>query len=144
MRAPALSDDGSVGQDALRPSGRDQCQDKKASKPRGRSLSGAIDRFKAAWQGLIGWFKAHVTSLPSIELPARAKDLHGGEATSAASHGATGSWDRSNLAPAASTTTAKVGGESIVRAEQGSEAKEESVNPFVPLVQDRGTVLRRP
>lgn len=50
----------------------------RADKPRGSSPSGAIDRVEATWRGLIGWFRARVTSLPSIELPARAKGRLGG------------------------------------------------------------------
>jgi len=103
-----------------------------------------IDLIKAAWQAPIGCFKAQATSLPSIELPARAKNLVEGEAAPTASHGATGSSGPSSPAPAGSSTTAKLGGEIIVRAERGTDAKIQSVNLPMPLVQDRGTVIERP
>lgn len=111
----------------------------------GGALSGAIARVKAAWQGLIDWFKSHVPSLPTIELPAWARDLVGGGGTGpAVSHGASGTWSGSGFAPASAGGTTTVGGEIIVRAEQGTQARVQSDSPSVPLVQDRGAVLGRP
>ncbi|MEP9350566.1 phage tail tape measure protein [Xanthobacter sp. KR7-225] len=124
-------------------------------------LGAAIDGLKRAWQGLIDWLADHVPSLPEIRLPeVRLPDWagrmlgDGAPAPAPASGGASGAWSPPDGAPAAgasgawsppaSAATTKVGGEIIVRAEPGTQARVQSQSTDVPLVQDRGPVLARP
>lgn len=114
------------------------------------AFTGAINGIKAAWQGLIDWFKSHVPSF-DIQMPDWVKRLYGGQmatlpAVDAPANPAgdgTG-WSAPGFAPPAAAGTTKVGGEIVVRAEPGTEAKVQSDNPSVPMVQDRGLVLGRP
>ncbi|ABS69708.1 phage tail tape measure protein, TP901 family [Xanthobacter versatilis] len=115
------------------------------------AFTGAINGIKAAWQGLIDWFKSHVPSF-DIQMPDWVKRLYGGQMATLPAVDApvnpmgdgTG-WSAPGFAaPTAAAGTTKVGGEIIVRAEPGTEARVQSDNPAVPMVQDRGLVLGRP
>lgn len=114
------------------------------------ALSGAIAGIKSIWQDFTKWVTDHVPSF-DIQMPDVVKRLFGGQMatlpavdapTTPAGDG-TG-WTAPGFAPPASAGTTKVGGEIVVRAEPGTEAKVQSDNPAVPMVQDRGLVLGRP
>lgn len=107
----------------------------------GGVFTSAVDGIKRIWQGMLDFIQ-----LPDVSgFLSRNFGFGGGPAPAAAgSSGATGTWDVSGFAPPASAATTKVGGEIVVRAEAGTQARVQSQSTDVPLVQDRGPVLARP
>lgn len=108
----------------------------------------AFDRVKAAWSEVVAWIQSRLPSLPDIG--AFFRRTWGGEGVPAPADqpanpaGDGTGWSAPGFAPPVAAGATKVGGEIVVRAEPGTEARVQSDNPTIPLVQDRGPVLSRP